>query len=738
MQTAAGSRRGRAITRRTLAALAAATLAACDDAADAVTDPRAQPGAPSMAISTTGYTAVIGDDWKAYASKADLRAAGKFWWFKSEDVYNYVDLVQDPTLGQVVRVTFPQSTDYAWAPELSDDVPQPLDRMWYRFRVKFHPGWTTVGPNPSGWANSYKLAFWLWDGYEGRGQIEFSNTDQYILGIGVNNNGSYLQYTERTLPNSTTFGRVSTEWTDGEWWEFVAYYEKTGATSARQHWYRRRLTNGGAIASNPWTYVGIELTGATTPRVRGITLGANKNKNNPTTMYLYWGSYEVVDGTQYPNPWGLPYVAGGTTTPPPATLTRVTVSPDTATLAPSATRQFAATGTYSDGSSKSLAVAWSATGGTVSTSGLYTAPATAGTYRVIGRDGATGLADTSTVTVTAASAPTLTALVLTPATASVQTGGTLQFTATGTYSDGTSKAVAATWSATGGTVSGSGLYTAGSTAGTYRVIAVAQGSTKADTSAVTVTAPSTAPPPSGSYAKLLGDDWRSYTSKTALSTYYSSADLANVDLVSDPTFGQVVRLRHAAGSTSSPRLTRSLPAPANRVWYRWRVKFSPGWTTGGGTWTMGQWTWSGYNGASTVGFSGTSHQLGFNVRDAAYRYLSYAETQLSGSSTWGSVGTEFSDGQWYEYVMLWEKTGSSTGRHHWWVRRLTTGGAIVNNPWKYYGISLSGAATPQVAAVSLGASNLSRAPASTQYAYWGPWEVVDGTRYPNPFGMAGF
>ena len=38
-----------------------------------------------------------------------------------------------------------------------------------------------------------------------------------------------------------------------------------------------------------------------------------------------------------------------------------------------------------------------------------------------------------------------------------------------------------TYSATGGTISSGGLYTAGSTAGTFRVIAVQQGGTLADT-----------------------------------------------------------------------------------------------------------------------------------------------------------------------------------------------------------------------------------------------------------------
>ncbi len=66
-------------------------------------------------------------------------------------------------------------------------------------------------------------------------------------------------------------------------------------------------------------------------------------------------------------------------------------------------------------------------------------------------------------------------MVLTPATASVAAGATQQFTASGKMSDGSMKAVTVTYAATGGTVSTTGLYKAGTTAGTYRVIAVQQG-----------------------------------------------------------------------------------------------------------------------------------------------------------------------------------------------------------------------------------------------------------------------
>ena len=88
--------------------------------------------------------------------------------------------------------------------------------------------------------------------------------------------------------------------------------------------------------------------------------------------------------------------------------------------------------------------------------------------------------------------PPVIVLVLTPAVVSLTTGASQQFQASATWSDGSTTLPAVTWTATGGTVSGSGLYTAGGTAGTYRVV-VASGSV-ADTSSVTVTTTATTTP----------------------------------------------------------------------------------------------------------------------------------------------------------------------------------------------------------------------------------------------------
>ena len=189
--------------------------------------------------------------------------------------------------------------------------------------------------------------------------------------------------------------------------------------------------------------------------------------------------------------------ASVTITAPAPTLTAVEVTPASASLAVGATRQFTALGRLSDGSTTSVPVTWSETGGTITAGGLYTAGSTAGTFRVIAvRQGDTK-ADTASVTVTnAPAAPTLTRVEVTPATASVVAGGTRQFAAVGRLGDGSTTGVTVTWSETGGTISGTGLYTAGNTAGTFRVIAARQGDTKADTASVTITASPTTPTPS--------------------------------------------------------------------------------------------------------------------------------------------------------------------------------------------------------------------------------------------------
>lgn len=250
------------------------------------------------------YEVVAGEDWSRFRSLRELRAAELFWWNDPRDVYGFVRLVPDSTFGQAARIVFPRNAgEPGPAPRLRKRLERPLDRMWYRWRMRYGPGWTTAGPDPAGHNNAYKVAFWTWAAHNQRGHLAIINTTQYEVNFAASDRGGRpLEYRERQLPGSPSLGRVTTEWTDGRWWEFVVFYEKTGPTSARQHHWMRRLTPSPGM----WTYTGFEVAGAETPRVDAVELGANKNKNNPADMHIDWGPWEVVDGSRFPNPFRVP------------------------------------------------------------------------------------------------------------------------------------------------------------------------------------------------------------------------------------------------------------------------------------------------------------------------------------------------------------------------------------------------------------------------------------------------
>src|SRR6266545_302659 len=133
------------------------------------------------------YTIEVGDDWHSYTSDAALIASGFFAIGTSFTVAGNVVRVNDPIFGQIARVAQPadlqNTTQPGWTPQYSKSFPRDLDRAWFRFRVRFSPGWTDASPYPAGAANAYKLAFMLWQGANGRSEVEYTNTDAYFPGF---------------------------------------------------------------------------------------------------------------------------------------------------------------------------------------------------------------------------------------------------------------------------------------------------------------------------------------------------------------------------------------------------------------------------------------------------------------------------------------------------------------------------------------------------------------------------
>ncbi|MCP3104946.1 right-handed parallel beta-helix repeat-containing protein [Myxococcus sp. K15C18031901] len=174
----------------------------------------------------------------------------------------------------------------------------------------------------------------------------------------------------------------------------------------------------------------------------------------------------------------------------PGPLSRVVLTPPFATLEPLGTQQFGVMGFDADGNPRTIAPKWSVEtegAGTITSTGLYTAPAVAGTYDNCVSVNVDHITLTTTVFVKPAA---ISRVEISPLVPSVVVKGTVPFKARAfdAYDNEVSD-FSATWKVVkgGGSVDASGVFTAGTTAGTYAdtVEVTVAGVTK--TTGVTVT-----------------------------------------------------------------------------------------------------------------------------------------------------------------------------------------------------------------------------------------------------------
>jgi len=181
------------------------------------------------------------------------------------------------------------------------------------------------------------------------------------------------------------------------------------------------------------------------------------------------------------------YTLTAGTAAPASTVTAVTVSPSAPSLTLGGTQQF--TATVAGTNSPSQSVTWKAASGTITTAGVYTAPASGATDTVTATSVQnTAISGTATVTL-AAPSPTVTSVTVSPSAPSVGWLRTQQFTATVAGTNSPSQAV--TWQAQSGTITTAGLYTAPASGSTDTVTATSVQNT-AISSVVMVTLTATA------------------------------------------------------------------------------------------------------------------------------------------------------------------------------------------------------------------------------------------------------
>ena len=264
------------------------------------------------------------------------------------------------------------------------------------------------------------------------------------LAISIASSGSTSQVTVQISPTSATLSSGGAQ-------QFSATV--SGSTNTGVSW----STSAGSISST-----GV-LTAPTVSATSYVTV---------TATSLAWSTAKAS--------------ATVTVNPPASTNISVSLNPTNASLSSGGTQQFAATVSGTSNTS----VVWSTTGGSISSTGMLTAPSVSSSTSVTVTAKSAALLDAkayATVTVTPTAPPPATVSVsVAPGTAVVQTQGTVQFSA----SVGGSSNTSVTWKAGFGTINSSGLYTAPSTGGADTVIATSQADpTKAASATVTVQAP---------------------------------------------------------------------------------------------------------------------------------------------------------------------------------------------------------------------------------------------------------
>jgi subtilase family serine protease len=219
-----------------------------------------------------------------------------------------------------------------------------------------------------------------------------------------------------------------------------------------------------------------------TINLSGDTIGVLKGYNAGT-------GYDQATGLGSVNVTNLVNNSG-----PTATLVSIAVTPTNPSIAKGLTQQFTATGTYTDASTQDLTgtATWSSSVpalATISTTGGLATALTTGSTTIKAVSGSV-TSNSATLTVTAAAA-TLVSIAVTPTNPSIAKGITQQFTATGTYTDASTKDLTgtATWSSSVpavATISTTGLATALTTGST--TIKAVSGSVTSNSATLTVTA----------------------------------------------------------------------------------------------------------------------------------------------------------------------------------------------------------------------------------------------------------
>lgn len=184
-------------------------------------------------------------------------------------------------------------------PALWANLPSAQDIIWFRAKVRFSPGFTTTGTISGG--NAFKLLAWGHDTYDGSGRLEIANTTQYQLywNIQAKNTGTLIGGGQYAIG-----GHITSEWSDGGWYDYIIKVDRSKGTLASiAAW----MAKDGAPPSSVMSTTEAMLNGSQLPHIVsvGFAIEFNQVRAANQSQALWIGHWEVVSGSQYPNPYNL-------------------------------------------------------------------------------------------------------------------------------------------------------------------------------------------------------------------------------------------------------------------------------------------------------------------------------------------------------------------------------------------------------------------------------------------------
>jgi endoglucanase len=206
-----------------------------------------------------------------------------------------------------------------------------------------------------------------------------------------------------------------------------------------------------------------KLTAVTIPNTGGYQKWATAPGENNFTLAAGTQTIRIYAAGA---PWNLNWFEIKSVAIP--VLTSIKVTPANASVMIGSSVDFNAQGFDQFGNTMAITETWAVSGGgSINISGLFTGSVVGGPYTVSAS--ASGITGTGTVSVTAPQV--LTSITITPNPITINSGISQQFIAVGRDQNGVIMPFTPIWSATGGSISSTGLYSAGNTSGIFAVTA---------------------------------------------------------------------------------------------------------------------------------------------------------------------------------------------------------------------------------------------------------------------------